>query len=954
MRPVRLQMLGFGTFRDETEVDFADLELVALVGGTGSGKSTLIDAITFALFGRIARLDAGSVEPVVNALSAEARVVFEFEVAGASYTAARVVRRTKKGATTKEARLECDGEVLAEGPKELAAHVEQMLGLNFDRFNRVVVLPQGQFAAFLHDKPSDRQQLMRKLLDLGIYERLGSRARSISREAATQLEVLRPKLEAGGVSDEALAELEQQRDAVAATKLALDEALAERRASIVARDEAAKVAHDFGVLVLAVANVQVPDEVMALGDQISQAVTKLATAASDEAIAEAAVEAAAKACADGPDLGECRRLLGLHGELAASVTAVDELATAFEAAVVTRDESATKVAELDATIARAEQSVVETEAAEQQALDAVTNGPSQAELDQAKALLHAVATIENEVDRAQAAAADAIKRSEATAEALVAAEEQLRESVAEVRRVENENHAHVLVGSLVQGEACPVCQQTVDEIPDLQPSGELATAIAAQTQAEQLLSLARTASAEAEKEQAAAESQMRGVTSRLEAARSAADAVPSPAELDEQAEQIAQLLTTAAQAKAEREQASASARTLRDSEEVQTARAQASKAASAHTRIEAELAAAQQITQRLRQQLDGKPAQAELSAMAVQAETLSTAHTQAVAAEHLADQAYKDAALAVEALQDSERTLRQEFTATWAGFKAIDAPTPVGASLRDDWQTFADWSTTQQAPLQAEYAKATKVADAARSKVAEDEQAIRALMSSLTAAHTDEPGDMVIDEVASHIVKLLAQAESAVTAANHRRKELEADIAQVEQLEESQQVHDLLGNRLLKSSGFEQWMMEEVVQALVERASERLFELSGGQYSIESDDMEFEVRDHRNGDELRDARTLSGGETFLASLALALALADSLHAMAPEGTPELESLFLDEGFGTLDPDTLDVVAAAIEELGASGRMVGIITHIRELAERMPVRFEVAKEATTSVVTRVEA
>lgn len=164
----------------------------------------------------------------------------------------------------------------------------------------------------------------------------------------------------------------------------------------------------------------------------------------------------------------------------------------------------------------------------------------------------------------------------------------------------------------------------------------------------------------------------------------------------------------------------------------------------------------------------------------------------------------------------------------------------------------------------------------------------------------------------------------------------------------------MLGNRLLKSSGFEQWLMEEVVQALVERASERLLELSGGQYSIESEDMDFEVRDHRNGDELRDARTLSGGETFLASLALALALADSLHAMAPEGTPELESLFLDEGFGTLDPETLDVVAAAIEELGASGRMVGIITHIRELAERMPVRFEVTKEATSSVVARVEA
>ncbi len=67
----------------------------------------------------------------------------------------------------------------------------------------------------------------------------------------------------------------------------------------------------------------------------------------------------------------------------------------------------------------------------------------------------------------------------------------------------------------------------------------------------------------------------------------------------------------------------------------------------------------------------------------------------------------------------------------------------------------------------------------------------------------------------------------------------------------------------------------------------------------------------------------------------------------------MESIFLDEGFGTLDPDTLDVVATAIEELGASGRMVGLVTHIRELADRMPVRLEVAKTSGAATVERVE-
>ena len=105
---------------------------------------------------------------------------------------------------------------------------------------------------------------------------------------------------------------------------------------------------------------------------------------------------------------------------------------------------------------------------------------------------------------------------------------------------------------------------------------------------------------------------------------------------------------------------------------------------------------------------------------------------------------------------------------------------------------------------------------------------------------------------------------------------------------------------------------------------------------------------------MRSVRTLSGGETFLTSLALALALADQIAQLAATGDVRLESVFLDEGFGTLDADTLDTVADALEELGATGRLVGVVTHVRELAERMPVRFEVTKVGATSLVTRAEA
>ena len=162
--------------------------------------------------------------------------------------------------------------------------------------------------------------------------------------------------------------------------------------------------------------------------------------------------------------------------------------------------------------------------------------------------------------------------------------------------------------------------------------------------------------------------------------------------------------------------------------------------------------------------------------------------------------------------------------------------------------------------------------------------------------------------------------------------------------------------RHLRADRFEKWILDEALQRLVAGATEILRELSGGAYSLCLDEAgaNFAVVDHANADAVRGAKTLSGGETFLASLALALSLADQVVDLAAGGSAHLESIFCDEGFGSLDLDTLDVVATALEELGASGRMVGVVSHVRELAERLPVRFEVRKGPATSTVTRVDA
>ena len=158
---------------------------------------------------------------------------------------------------------------------------------------------------------------------------------------------------------------------------------------------------------------------------------------------------------------------------------------------------------------------------------------------------------------------------------------------------------------------------------------------------------------------------------------------------------------------------------------------------------------------------------------------------------------------------------------------------------------------------------------------------------------------------------------------------------------------------LLGARAFQRWRLTGAFAQLVAGASRWLRNLSGAGYSLtHTPRMGFEVIDHANADERRSVRTLSGGETFLASLSLALALADQVADLAATGAARLESMFLDEGFGSLDPETLDTVAAALEELGATGRTLGIVTHVPALAERVPIQFRVTKDAATARVERV--
>jgi exonuclease SbcC len=210
--------------------------------------------------------------------------------------------------------------------------------------------------------------------------------------------------------------------------------------------------------------------------------------------------------------------------------------------------------------------------------------------------------------------------------------------------------------------------------------------------------------------------------------------------------------------------------------------------------------------------------------------------------------------------------------------------------------------------------------------------------------------DDAVAERATLAARAGALAGRVERAADCRRRREEAQAR-------ADVAHEL--GRLLAADEFQTFLLREAVQVLAEDGSGHLRRLSGDRYTFrlatadprdgrdraeERDRLEFHVVDHWNADEARSVKTLSGGETFLASLALALALAGRLADLGAErhGREALESLFLDEGFGTLDPETLDTVTQALEALQTRARMVGIVTHLPELAERMPAQIRVVK------------
>ncbi|MFN2589433.1 MAG: AAA family ATPase, partial [Actinomycetota bacterium] len=182
-----MEVRGFTAFRDPAEIDFTNLDVFAISGPTGSGKSSLLDAMTYALYGRVDRI-GDRVGQLVSQGQPRMAVTLEFEVGRDRY---RVTRSTPaaKGGTKILLERFADGawEQAGDGAdrvREVEPMIARAIGLTYDGFTRSVLLPQGRFAEFLVGDARKRRDILTELLGLSLFRRMAERAGSVAKEAS--------------------------------------------------------------------------------------------------------------------------------------------------------------------------------------------------------------------------------------------------------------------------------------------------------------------------------------------------------------------------------------------------------------------------------------------------------------------------------------------------------------------------------------------------------------------------------------------------------------------------------------------------------------------------------------------------------------------------------------------------------------------------------------------------
>jgi len=980
MRPHHLRCTAFGPFAGTVEVDLDLLGasgLFLLHGETGAGKTTLLDAMGFALYGTVPgeRGKAGRLRSDHAPAHLRTEIRLEVTLAGRRVRITRSPQQERRkqrgdGTTTEPARVLLEEQVagswttLSTRIQEAADEILDLVGMSAEQFFQVVLLPQGEFAQFLKARSDKRGELLQRLFGTERFSRVEdwlARRRVVTSqkvaegrqqvalaaarvaqaagvdepEAPTATWAVGLRAQAADERGTALARVTRSRLEQASARIAAERAatlavgqrrrrqlLAEAealavteptRTALAAELDAARRAGEVSILLSQV--VRREAETGRAREQVLVSRARLVPAGLTPDLLAPALRATAAASRQ-----RTGRLEGLRAVAAA--VAADERAE-IEAGQAAAREGA-EVREISAALAAgpARRATI-TDAIEAGRRAAVRLPAATAEL----IALQVRAQDEQRLGRL-------LDEAEQLRQELLLAREgavSLRDKAADVREARLDDVRFELASMLVDGDPCAVCGSTFHPEPS-EVRGERVTrddedmARAAFDRAQRTVEdlAARQAGRDAEAVALAAQlGDLTGVT--LQQALSS-----SRAEVDELGPLVSGLPSAEQKiVELDEEQAARERR-----------RTTSAAAAGEHERRAAEAAGRAAVgREQLAAQLQGAP---DLDRALAAAGAVVAAAEQVVTAEQEVLRCEQEAREAVE---------RAVATSVAAGFGHLDQ---ARAAARP-----AAWRTQTEQDLRAD-------ADARAANGA-------ALADPELPVALDPPADVVgTAETLVAADACVGAATAVLTTAASRAGQLDELVPALvtvldglgptlEQAGTVRALADLCAGagsnqlRMTLSSFVLAARLEEVAAA----ASVRLLRMTQGRYSLVHTDgtarggarsgLGLLARDSWTGQD-RETSTLSGGETFLASLALALGLTDVV--VAESGGARIEALFVDEGFGTLDEDTLDEVMDVLDGLREGGRVVGLVSHVAELRSRIPAQVHVRKTRTGSDVVLI--
>ena len=993
MRLHHLELTGFGPFRETQSVDFEAFEhdgIFLIAGRTGAGKSSILDGVCFALYGSVPRYDTGDKRLRSDHCEPEdpTEVRLEFTVGDRRWRVTRAPEyqrpaRRGGGLTSEPTRAELEELVAgawigrAARPRDVGLLLDEVLGLNAQQFQQVILLAQNRFSRFLLASGAERQSLLRALFGTRRYEEYARELGDRSKAAQHELDAL---------GERARTLLDQAERLIAAHELTPDEPdarapldLAARRATVdlgerraayrldtrarerAAADDARAAADAAHAERVALAKSQAElgraRERLATLDEAAAAIAddrrRLERARSAEVLrapleaarrADRTAERAAELAADA-DRAWARAVAGTDDEHADDLAAVVERLTgdlgvwtaalAHEGALTDAErrvtDASTRATRLEADIVAldAQRAQVPAELAR---LDAELDGeretasrlePSRARHDEITARL--AAAVEAEKLATAQREAEIAHRDAAAAAASAAAR------VAGLLQQRLDGFAGELAATLEDGAPCAVCGATSHPAP---------AAAADEPVTDDILAEAEARRDEAADRERRASDAAKGARERHAdaAARAGGESVESVrARLDASAAGLAE-----AERAAGRRDALAARRTELAALELEAETSRTTlveQLADARTRIaglEERVAAAREAVDAAR------GPHASVAERVAHATSIRDAAREAVDARA---EMHRAAALAAQARADvDERITASEFT------EVADATSAL--LLPGELEALADRISAHDTQLGAARARMLELELELAGAPAEpvDTTASEALLAAADAARTAAlraESDAAV--LVSGLRDLAMQIDQAYAGVSARA----ADAAAIARLADT--VAGRAPNTM--KMDLETFVLAAELEEIVAAANLRLSDMSSGRYRLQHTDaraargaasgLGLEVMDAFTG-QSRPAQSLSGGETFLASLALALGLAEVVTARA--GGVRLDTLFVDEGFGSLDEETLDLAMRTLDELRQGGRTVGVISHVAAMKEQIPAQLAVeATQAGPSVI-----